>query len=66
MYLSYRGEAMPCCMVSTPDRIQLGDTARDGLAGVWNGDAYERFRDQLASPEPPAVCRSCALYHGTF
>jgi MoaA/NifB/PqqE/SkfB family radical SAM enzyme len=66
MYLSYRGEAMPCCMVSTPDRIQLGDAARDGLAAVWNGPAYGRFRAELASDEPPAVCRSCALYRGTF
>ena len=65
-YLSYNGEAMPCCMVSTPDRISLGNMARDGAAAVWQGVAYETFRDQLANGPPPEICRSCSLYHGTF
>jgi MoaA/NifB/PqqE/SkfB family radical SAM enzyme len=65
-YLSYSGEAMPCCMVSTPDRISLGNMARDGAAAVWQGKAYETFRLELAQGPPPEVCRSCSLYHGTF
>jgi MoaA/NifB/PqqE/SkfB family radical SAM enzyme len=65
-YLSYSGEAMPCCMVSTPDRISLGNMARDGAAAVWGGAAYEQFRARLAEGPPPEICRSCALYHGTF
>lgn len=65
-YLSWRGEAMPCCMVSTPDRIQLGDAAAEGLVAVWRGERYRAFRAALDSGEPPAVCRSCSVYHGTF
>jgi MoaA/NifB/PqqE/SkfB family radical SAM enzyme len=65
-YLSYSGEAMPCCMVSTPDRISLGNMAREGVAAVWQGKAYETFRRDLADGPPPEVCRSCSLYHGTF
>jgi radical SAM protein with 4Fe4S-binding SPASM domain len=65
-YLSYTGEAMPCCMVSTPDRISLGNMARDGATTVWNAAAYEEFRRRLANGPPPEVCSSCALYHGTF
>lgn len=65
-YLSYRGDAMPCCMVSTPDRIALGNMARDGVAATWHGEAYSAFRKALASDAPPEVCRSCSLYHGTF
>ena len=65
-YLSYAGEAMPCCMVSTPDRISLGNMARDGAAAVWQGARYTSFRDDLANGPPPEVCRSCSLYHGTF
>lgn len=57
---------MPCCMVSTPDRVNLGDMTRDGVDAVWNGFAYRSFRSALASPEPPEVCRGCALYNGTF
>jgi MoaA/NifB/PqqE/SkfB family radical SAM enzyme len=65
-YLSYSGEAMPCCMVSTPDRVSLGNMAREGAAAVWQGRAYESFRRELAEGPPPQVCRSCSLYHGTF
>jgi MoaA/NifB/PqqE/SkfB family radical SAM enzyme len=65
-YLSYRGDAMPCCMVSTPDRISLGNMARDGVAATWHGEAYRAFRTALASDTPPAVCASCSLYHGRF
>lgn len=65
-YISYDGKAMPCCMVATPDRIHFGDMATDGVDAVWNNDPYEQFRAQLDSDTPPEVCRSCAIYSGTF
>jgi radical SAM protein with 4Fe4S-binding SPASM domain len=65
-YISYDGKAMPCCMVATPDRIHFGDMAQDGVEQVWNNRHYTAFREQLDSPNPPEVCRSCALYAGTF
>lgn len=65
-YIAWGGEAMPCCMVATPDRIQFGNMARQGVREVWEGEGYALFRDRLASGEPPEVCRSCALYRGTF
>lgn len=65
-YISYEGKAMPCCMVATPDRIHFGDMAQDGVAQVWNNREYTAFREQLTSAEPPEVCRSCAVYAGTF
>lgn len=65
-YISYDGKAMPCCMVSTPDRIHFGDMASEGVAAIWNNDAYTEFRERLSSASPPDVCRSCAVYSGTF
>ena len=65
-YVSYQGLAMPCCMVATPDRIHLGDMAARGAEAVWNGPDYEAFRAALSSETPPEVCRSCAIYSGTF
>ncbi len=65
-YVSYRGDAMPCCMVSTPDRISFGNMLQDGVAAVWNNGSYERFREQLAADTPAPICRSCSLYRGTF
>ncbi len=65
-YVSYQGDLMPCCMVGTPDRATLGDMAADGASAVWNGDAYRAFRAALSSDSPPEICRSCAIYSGTF
>jgi MoaA/NifB/PqqE/SkfB family radical SAM enzyme len=65
-YVSYQGLAMPCCMVATPDRIHFGNMADAGADAVWNGLEYHAFRDQLSSPTPPEVCRSCSIYSGTF
>lgn len=65
-YISYDGQAMPCCMVGTPDRANLGDIGERGIESVWNGKAYTDFRAALASDRPPDVCRGCAVYHGVF
>ena len=57
---------MPCCMVSTPDRINFGNIIEQGIEQTWNGKDYQLFRDKLASEDPPEVCRSCSIYSGTF
>lgn len=65
-YISYNGQAMPCCMVATPDRINFGNMAKDGVEAVWNNEAYEAFRTRLDGDDPPEICKSCAVYAGTF
>jgi radical SAM protein with 4Fe4S-binding SPASM domain len=65
-YISYQGLAMPCCMISTPDRLNFGNMADAGVARVWNSAEYEEFRRRLDSDEPPSICRSCSVYKGTF
>lgn len=65
-YLTYAGQAMPCCMIATPDRLNFGNMAQHGVAAVWNSEPYERFRERLASDDPPEICRGCAIYNGTF
>lgn len=65
-YVDFQGRALPCCMVSSADRIQLGNMAEAGVAPIWNGAAYQSFREQLGSDVPPEVCRSCSVYQGTF
>ena len=65
-YFSYEGLAMPCCMIGTPDRLNFGNAGVHGAASLWRGADYRAFRERLASDDPPDICRSCALYHGTF
>ncbi len=65
-YIAFSGEAMPCCMVATPDRVNIGSMTREGVAPVWNGAAYRAFRDRLDSDVPPEICKGCAVYQGKF
>jgi MoaA/NifB/PqqE/SkfB family radical SAM enzyme len=65
-YVSYQGLAMPCCIVATPDRANFGSMRDEGVATIWNGPQYDAFRTQLASDEPPAICKTCAVYSQTF
>lgn len=66
-YVSYQGYAMPCCMISTPDRFNFGNMVAQGVDATWSGREYQHFRDRLASDDdPPEICRSCAVYRGIF
>ncbi|HJV62762.1 MAG TPA: radical SAM/SPASM domain-containing protein [Albitalea sp.] len=70
LYVTAAGELLPCCMVATADRASFGKVfdgdPGDGLLRRWHGAPAREFREALAGSEPPAVCRGCALYHGTF
>jgi MoaA/NifB/PqqE/SkfB family radical SAM enzyme len=65
-YITYDGLSMPCCMIATPDRLNFGSMAQQGVEAIWNGEAYETFRARLASDEPPEICTSCSVYTRTF
>ncbi len=65
-YVSYQGLAMPCCMISTPDRLNFGNMAESGVARIWNSGEYEEFRRRLDSDDAPEICKSCSVYKGTF
>jgi len=64
-YVTAQGTALPCCIAPFTDApfdsIRLGNYLQEGVAGVWTGAAYERFRQQLYSSDPPAACRNCGL-----
>jgi MoaA/NifB/PqqE/SkfB family radical SAM enzyme len=70
LYVTAAGELLPCCMVATADRASFGrvfdEGGEGGLIERWHGDAARAFRRALDGGEAPHVCRSCALYNGTF
>jgi MoaA/NifB/PqqE/SkfB family radical SAM enzyme len=72
LYVTAAREMLPCCMVATADRASFGKispgtpTNAGSLLDRWHGEAAQAFRAALASESPPQVCKSCALYHGTF
>ncbi|RPJ57665.1 MAG: radical SAM protein [Acidobacteria bacterium] len=65
-YISYQGYMMPCCMVSTPDRVNFGNVTGRSIADVWNSGDFNAFRAQLESGQPPEICQTCSIYLRTF
>jgi len=65
-YVSYRGDSMPCCMISTPDRGSFGRIGERSISEIWSGADYDAFRAALASDTPPSICQGCSVYRGTF
>jgi MoaA/NifB/PqqE/SkfB family radical SAM enzyme len=65
-YFTCDGRVMPCSMIGLPERLNFGNVWEQGFLSIWNGEGYRRFRNQLGSGDPPAVCRTCSLYQGTF
>jgi radical SAM protein with 4Fe4S-binding SPASM domain len=65
-YVNWNGTVQPCCMVMGSDRSTLGSVNETSFADVWSSEEYQSFRRELLSSNPPAVCRGCSEYRGTF
>jgi MoaA/NifB/PqqE/SkfB family radical SAM enzyme len=65
MYFTANGRALPCCIAPFSQRgyenYTLGDATQQSLRDIWNGAAYEDFREALLSDKPPTACASCGL-----
>ena len=65
MYVTANGRALPCCIAPFSQRgyenYTLGDATQQTLREIWNGPAYQDFRQALLSNKPPAACANCGL-----
>ncbi len=56
VYIFPSGEVSPCCVVGAP---VLGNLRFGCMRDVWNGDAYNDFRNRFFSDNPVECCRGC-------
>src|SRR5438045_4159494 len=65
MYFTANGRALPCCIAPFSQRgyenYTLGDATQASLREIWNGPAYQSFRNALQSDAPPKCCANCGL-----
>jgi MoaA/NifB/PqqE/SkfB family radical SAM enzyme len=65
MYFTAHGRALPCCIAPFSargyDTYTLGDATQQTLRDIWNGDAYQDFREALIGEAPAKPCQSCGL-----
>jgi MoaA/NifB/PqqE/SkfB family radical SAM enzyme len=65
MYFTAHGRALPCCIAPFSARgyetYTLGDATQQTLREIWNGNAYQEFREALTGDKPPKPCQNCGL-----
>lgn len=65
MYFTANGRALPCCIAPFSQRgyehYTLGDATQETLREIWEGPAYQSFREKLLSDAPPDACANCGL-----
>ena len=65
MYFTAHGRALPCCIAPFSARgyqsYTLGDATQQSLREIWNGAAYQDFREALIGEVPPKPCQNCGL-----
>jgi MoaA/NifB/PqqE/SkfB family radical SAM enzyme len=65
MYFTAHGRALPCCIAPFSARgyenYTLGDATQQTLREIWNGDAYQQFREGLLGDVPSKPCQNCGL-----
>ncbi|MBI3434495.1 MAG: SPASM domain-containing protein [Proteobacteria bacterium] len=65
MYFTANGRALPCCIAPFSqhgyEHYTLGDATQQSIREIWNGPAYQTFREALHSDAPPRACANCGL-----
>jgi MoaA/NifB/PqqE/SkfB family radical SAM enzyme len=65
MYFTANGRSLPCCIAPFShkgyENYTLGDATQASLREIWNGPAYQAFRNALQSDAPPRSCANCGL-----
>jgi MoaA/NifB/PqqE/SkfB family radical SAM enzyme len=65
MYFTAHGRALPCCIAPFSargyDSYTLGNATQQTLREIWNGPAYQDFRQNLLGETPPKPCQNCGL-----
>ncbi len=57
--ITWDGKVVPCCFDKDAHFV-LGDLRKNSFAEIWNGEAYQRFRQSLlVSRSKLEMCRNC-------
>lgn len=57
--ITWDGKVVPCCFDKDAHYI-LGDLSKESFTEIWNGDAYQQFRQSLLrSRQEIEMCRNC-------
>jgi radical SAM protein with 4Fe4S-binding SPASM domain len=58
-FIAANGDVVPCCRVSDPDTVCMGNVFEESFARIWNSREYQSLRDRLRNHDPPGFCINC-------
>ena len=58
--IRWNGDIVPCCYDLT-SKVVLGNIQNNSLNDIWNGDGYNKLRNDIAKRKFNELCGSCAL-----
>lgn len=62
VFISCEGHVCPCCIVSDPQIINLGNLFENSFRKIWRGTAYQQLRQGLVQGPVPDCCSvACGL-----
>jgi radical SAM protein with 4Fe4S-binding SPASM domain len=56
-YVTLEGVVYPCCL--SPSIAGFGNVKQNTIREIWNGEQYNRFRQEFYSSNPPDCCKDC-------
>lgn len=61
-YIQANGDVSPCCFAPFTGEDGgpiLGNIFEEKLADIWQGEAYQKFRNAFLTNQPPKCCEGC-------
>jgi MoaA/NifB/PqqE/SkfB family radical SAM enzyme len=55
VFITWDGEVRTCCV----GEKTFGNLTQKPIAEIWNGSAWQRFREAIVRDEVPVNCTSC-------
>ncbi len=59
LYITADGYVQPCCRVSDPSVVTMGNIYKNSFESIWNGKEYRELRKQLSESDIPSMCKMC-------
>ena len=58
-FVSSEGDVIPCGVIGNPDVMNFGNMLKDNIKDIWNGKAYQDFRQDMKRGNIHDVCKGC-------
>ncbi len=58
-FIASNGDVVPCCRVSDPDTVRMGNVFEESFTRIWNSAPYHDLRRRLRSHDLPGFCANC-------